>query len=96
MIVASFNVRGLGGRLKRNKIKSLLRQHNIDFMAIQETKMESISTSFCASLWGNDDFDWAFLPSEGRHFIYLEEVYGNSILYVYGGRFCRCVFGLGY
>lgn len=31
MIVASFNVRGLGGGLKMNKIKELLRHHKIDF-----------------------------------------------------------------
>jgi len=66
MIVASFNVLGLGGGLKRNKIKQLLRQHNVDFLAIQETKMDSISKSSCASIWGNEDFDWAFLPSEGN------------------------------
>lgn len=28
--------------------------------------MEVISAPFCASIWGNDDFDWAFLPSESN------------------------------
>jgi exonuclease III len=65
MIVATFNVRGLRGGSKKRKIRDLLRQHKIDFMAIQETKMEDVSASFCATLWGDDDFDWAFLPSEG-------------------------------
>jgi len=63
MIVATFNVRGLGGVLKRNKLKDLIRQHKIDFLAIQETKMENISTTLCASIWRSDDFDWAFRPS---------------------------------
>jgi len=64
MIVATFNVRG---RLKKNKIKELLRNHKVDFLAIQETKMEDINASLCANLWGNDDFDWAYLPSEGNN-----------------------------
>jgi hypothetical protein len=30
MIITTFNVRGLGGRIKRNKIRDLVRQNNID------------------------------------------------------------------
>lgn len=39
-------MRGLGGGLKRNKIRELVRQNNVDFLAIQETKMEVITRSF--------------------------------------------------
>jgi len=35
-------------------------------MAIQETKMEVITQSFCNGLWGGQDCDWAFLPSVGN------------------------------
>jgi exonuclease III len=66
MIVATFNVCGLGGRLKKNKIKELVRAHKIDFVVIQETKLEVITRSLCANLCGNEDFEWAFLPSEGN------------------------------
>jgi exonuclease III len=38
----------------------------VEFLAIQETKMEDISASFCHKLWGGVDCDWAFLPSEGN------------------------------
>jgi exonuclease III len=65
MIVLTFNVRGLRGRHKKNKIKQLVRNHIIDFLAIQETKMEIITTRF--------------LPSEGnsgRIFIDMEKIYG--------------------
>jgi hypothetical protein len=65
MIVCSFNARGIGGRVKRRCIKQLIQLHKVDFMAIQETKMELISDSLCFSLWGGSDCDWAFLPSEG-------------------------------
>jgi len=66
MIVLTFNVRGLRGRQKKNKIKELIRDHKVDFVPIQETKMEVITTRLCQSLWGSDDCDWAFLPSEGN------------------------------
>lgn len=66
MIVSTFNIRGLEGRLKRNKIRSLVSSHNIDFIAIQETKLEVVSVGLCRSLWGDDDFDWVFWPSQGN------------------------------
>ncbi|MCH87331.1 endonuclease/exonuclease/phosphatase family protein [Trifolium medium] len=44
----------------------MVRQHKIDFLAIQETKLEVISESLCHSLWGSNDCQWVFLPSEGR------------------------------
>jgi len=66
MIVLTFNVRGLGGRQKKNKIKELVRDHKVDFLAIQETKMEVINTRLCQRFWGSVDCDWAFLPSEGN------------------------------
>jgi hypothetical protein len=65
MIVTSFNICGLGGRVKRRKIRELVTNNKVDFLAIQETKMEVISESFCHSLWGSDDCDWAFMPSVG-------------------------------
>jgi hypothetical protein len=38
----------------------------IDFLAIQETKLESTSDSLCFSIWGGQDCQWAFLPSSGN------------------------------
>jgi hypothetical protein len=61
----SFNIRGLGGRVKRSKIRQLVKEHKVEFLAIQETKLESISAKLCYNLWGSEDCDWAFLPSEG-------------------------------
>jgi len=50
MIVLAFNIRGLGGRQKKNKIKELIREHKVEFLAIQETKMEVINSRLCQSL----------------------------------------------
>jgi exonuclease III len=66
MIVTTFNVRGLGGRVKKNKIRELVRQNNVDFLPIQETKLEIISPTLCYSLWGDQDCEWVFRPSEGN------------------------------
>jgi exonuclease III len=54
MIVCTFNVRGLGGRVKRRRITQLIIIKKIDFMALQETKMEEISEDLCFNLWGGD------------------------------------------
>jgi mannosylglycoprotein endo-beta-mannosidase len=65
MIVCSFNVRGLGSRVKRRKILDVIRKEKVDFLAIQETKMEVIPETLVRGLWGNCDFDWSYLPAIG-------------------------------
>jgi exonuclease III len=49
--------------VKKNKVKDLVYSHKVDFLAIQETKLEAVSDSLCHNLWGSDDCDWVFLPS---------------------------------
>jgi hypothetical protein len=56
----------MGGRVKSRIIKQLIQKEKIDFMAIQETKLEVISEALCFSLWGGSDCEWAFLPPEGN------------------------------
>jgi exonuclease III len=51
MICCSFNARGLGSRVKRRKIRDLVQSEKLDFLAIQETKMEAIPDSFVHNLW---------------------------------------------
>ena len=43
-----------------------MRVHRVDFLAIQETKLEVITDTLCYSLWGDKDCEWAFLPSIGN------------------------------
>jgi hypothetical protein len=66
MIIASSNIRGLGGVGKRNYLKELIRKECLEFLAIQETKLETIPDSLCNSLWGGDDCCWVSLPSSGN------------------------------
>jgi hypothetical protein len=65
MIVCSFNVRGLGSRVKRNRIRDLVRDQRVEFLAIQETKMESIDEGLCRSLWGGNNCGCLFIPLVG-------------------------------
>jgi hypothetical protein len=60
MIICSFNVRGLGSRVKRNKVRELVRVNNVDFLAIQESKMEEITEVLVHSLWGGADCGGVF------------------------------------
>jgi len=64
--VTTFNVRGLGGRGKKSKIRDLVRCNKVDFLAMQETKLQEINPNLCFSLWGGEDCEWAFRPLEGN------------------------------
>jgi exonuclease III len=65
MIIASINIRGLGGVVKRKYLKELVCKERLDFLAIQETKLESITDSLCYSIWGGEDCQWVSHPSSG-------------------------------
>lgn len=43
-----------------------MRLNKVDFLAIQETKLKDISSKLCYNLWGSDDCQWFFHPSEGN------------------------------
>ncbi|KAK7274721.1 hypothetical protein RIF29_15818 [Crotalaria pallida] len=63
--IASFNIRGLGGRVKKKEVKKLVIEEELDMICLQETK-ELISRSDCTALWRDENFDWIFQPSIGR------------------------------
>lgn len=60
MKIVSFNVRGLGGRVKKRELKKLVNKEKLDMICIQETQFEYITQRVCNSLWGGDDFEWSF------------------------------------
>jgi hypothetical protein len=66
MIVVSLNNRGMGSRVKNKKLKELVGLERVDFLALQETKLEEATYSMCYSLWGNNDCDWVSLPAAGN------------------------------
>lgn len=57
MKMASYNIRGLGGRIRRSAIRDLIKKEKVEFMCIQETKLENCDSMLCQSLWGGTDMD---------------------------------------
>lgn len=66
MKILSFNVRGLGKRVKRRELRETLKNHKIDFCCLQETKEENMSNRICKSIWWDHAYDWASLDAEGN------------------------------
>ena len=57
MNVLSINIQGLGHKTKKEWIKALTNSYKLNFLAIQETKMESMDIRCVRSCWGNSGFD---------------------------------------
>lgn len=66
MKIISFNIRGLGGRVKKRELKQLGIYHKPDMVCIQETKLQTIDRHICAQLWPDDEFDWVGKSSVRR------------------------------
>ncbi|GJV82071.1 RNA-directed DNA polymerase, eukaryota, partial [Tanacetum coccineum] len=56
---------GLGQSAKKRWIQELNRKHKVNFMSIQETKMENINLFSINALLGKFSFDYASTPSIG-------------------------------
>ncbi|GLT88941.1 hypothetical protein SLE2022_069480 [Rubroshorea leprosula] len=65
MKLISFNVRGLGGVLKRREVGRMVRAEHPDFLFLQETKLERVEGTLCKMLWFSDEFDWVMKESDG-------------------------------
>ncbi|MCH98940.1 endonuclease/exonuclease/phosphatase family protein [Trifolium medium] len=87
MIVSSFNIRGIGGALKRRRIRDMVRVQKIDFLALQETKLEIIPDSVCYKIWGSQDCEWVYLPSVGRSggILSIWRKSNNSLIFSFKG-----------
>ncbi|XP_057792009.1 uncharacterized protein LOC131008911 [Salvia miltiorrhiza] len=66
MKMVSYNIRGLGSKIKKRELRELLQKQKIDFCFIQETKMENFSNCDLKGIWGSDCFDFARRQAEGR------------------------------
>lgn len=66
MIIGSFNIRGLGGRIKKRRVKEFVASNRLDCLLLQETKLSSVSETLCHHLWGNSFCDWSFVPAVGN------------------------------
>lgn len=66
MNIISWNVRGLGAKIKRSSIRRMVNKKNPSFLLLQETKLEEIDQKLIRTCWTSDDFDWCFSPSVGK------------------------------
>ncbi|KAK9058535.1 hypothetical protein SSX86_023377 [Deinandra increscens subsp. villosa] len=66
MNVLSINLCGAGGPEKMEWIKRLKRQHNIMFIAIQETQIQISSNLKPTCFWGQTNCDFDFMDAHGR------------------------------
>ncbi|KAK2452148.1 DNA-(apurinic or apyrimidinic site) endonuclease [Trifolium repens] len=65
----------------------MVRSNRIEFLAIQETKLEEISETMCFGLWGSHDCEWVHLPSEGRSggILSIWSKSNNSLIFSFKG-----------
>ncbi|XP_057775476.1 uncharacterized protein LOC130994451 [Salvia miltiorrhiza] len=66
MKVLSYNIRGLGSKVKKREIRELIQKQGIDFCLIQESKLESIDEIVLKTIWGTEKCGFAFRKAEGR------------------------------
>ncbi|GKV09171.1 hypothetical protein SLEP1_g20713 [Rubroshorea leprosula] len=66
-IVNPGSVRGLGGVGKKAQIRELVIKEKIQFLAVQETKMDIVDRKICRNLWGSEDMDWVAKSSNGMY-----------------------------
>nr|GFA77639.1 RNA-directed DNA polymerase, eukaryota [Tanacetum cinerariifolium] len=64
MNIISINIQGLGNKTKKGWIQELSVKHKLNFIAIQETKMESVSYMDVKAMWGNSNFDFVCSDSQ--------------------------------
>ncbi|XP_022014065.1 uncharacterized protein LOC110913552 [Helianthus annuus] len=65
MNILSLNIRGIVGGAKASWVREVRVTNNIGAIALQESKMESLSKSGLIGYWGNNNFDFAYEASIG-------------------------------
>ena len=65
MIGATWNSRSLARPGRKQAIADFILDHKIEFIGLQETKKETIDSSFLKYIAGNYDFNWFSLPAKG-------------------------------
>lgn len=57
MRILSYNVRGLGGRVKRKVIKKLIQKEEVDVVCIQESKLSKLDLRMGGEMWGDKEVE---------------------------------------
>ena len=59
MKIVTWNVRELGGWGKVNMVQKLVREKQVSFIRVTETKNSSFNRILAAKLWGGSNFNWS-------------------------------------
>ncbi|GKB03696.1 RNA-directed DNA polymerase, eukaryota [Tanacetum coccineum] len=62
----SLNVQGLGSKAKKDWIKEFNNKHKVNFLSVQETKLDCISDMDVKVLWGNYKFEYTISEAAGN------------------------------
>lgn len=65
MTIISWNVRGLGRKKQRSKLKNFLKDYKASVVCLQETMLSGMDTSMVRSIWGGNFVDWIHLDAVG-------------------------------
>ncbi|KAF1874221.1 hypothetical protein Lal_00030254 [Lupinus albus] len=58
MRIATLNMRGLGGTVRKRTVKKMVGKEKLDFLCILETNLEFMNHKICSPLWRGSDVDW--------------------------------------
>ena len=61
----SWNVNGLGEKIKVGMVSRCVLKNKVDMLFIQESKITSISRGMIRALWKNQDYQWVGVNSTG-------------------------------
>ncbi|GKU92387.1 hypothetical protein SLEP1_g6121 [Rubroshorea leprosula] len=56
---------GAGSNGKRKAVRDLVIREKVEFLSIQESKLEVVDFQICRALWGAENFEWVAQPSKG-------------------------------
>lgn len=62
----SINIQGLAQKAKKDWVRELCVKHKVNFLAVQETKMEMMEMGIVRHCWGNYAFDYLHGDSVGN------------------------------
>ena len=65
MNILFLNIQGLGHKTKREWIKELNNKNSINFLVLQNMKMERVSQMDVRFMWGNSNYDFVYSDSVG-------------------------------
>ncbi|GJX01702.1 RNA-directed DNA polymerase, eukaryota [Tanacetum coccineum] len=62
----SLNIQGLAQKAKKDWVRELAMKHKVNFLSIQETKIEEIDLFSICNCWGNYSYDFLYSNSVGN------------------------------